>query len=93
MTTTTKTYQSVLPATTRKTCRLDKLKRRIKSNLQRLFTAGFWFCNDCERVCERIEGEHGQPSHCSHCQGYRIEFTRPAIIEDRKLIQPQDLSV
>jgi len=37
---------------------------------------GFWFCHDCASVCERIEGEQGQPAHCKRCRSHRIEWNR-----------------
>lgn len=53
-----------------------EIGREIKDALSKLFVAGFWFCHDCNRVCERVEGEHGQPAHCSRCGLPRIEFSR-----------------
>jgi hypothetical protein len=35
---------------------------------------GAWFCADCERRCERVEGENGQPAHCHRCGSHRINF-------------------
>jgi rubrerythrin len=51
------------------------LARATKEKISELFSAGFWFCRDCNRVCERVEGEHGQPSHCARCKSYRVEFS------------------
>ena len=52
----------------------DQLKRKIES----VFATGFWFCNDCDCMCERIEGEQGQPAHCATCGSHRIEWNPPA---------------
>jgi hypothetical protein len=91
-----KTYQSVLPAATRKDCRERKIGAEIKETLSSAFANGFWFCNDCQSRCERIEGENGQPSHCDRCSSPRIEWHPPlwaAVIDDSKLLHPEDLRV
>jgi len=87
-----KTYQSVLPAASRRDCQADRtrerhLARAIKSNLLQVFTNGFWYCNDCEARCERIEGENGQPSCCDRCGSTHIEYFRPTW-----LTEPEDLA-
>ena len=89
---TMKTYQSVLPAASRRDCQADRtrerhLARAIKSNLLQVFTNGFWYCNDCEARCERIEGENGQPSCCDRCGSTHIEYFRPTW-----LTEPEDLA-
>lgn len=37
--------------------------------------AGFWFCNDCDRVTDIIESDHGQPNKCGHCNSTNITHT------------------
>lgn len=53
-------------------------RRRIESKLTHLMANGFWFCADCKRVTDRVEGENGQPAHCLHanCKSYRIHFQK-----------------
>jgi hypothetical protein len=43
-----------------------------------LINQGFWFCADCKRICEREEGEQGQPAHCGFCNSPRISYNGPA---------------
>jgi ribosomal protein L37AE/L43A len=87
-----KTYQSVLPAASRRECQADRtrerhLGRQMKSSLLQIFSNGFWFCQDCQARCERIEGENGQPHSCDRCNSPRIEYVQPAW-----LIEPGDLA-
>ena len=51
---------------------------QLKSRVAQILTEGFWFCYGCDRSCERIEGEQGQPAHCSRCKSPRIEYHPPA---------------
>src|SRR6185369_13982280 len=48
----------------------------IGRRLSELATNGFWYCISCESVCDRIEGENGQPARCSKCSSHRIHFSR-----------------
>jgi hypothetical protein len=78
-----KTYHSVLPAATRRSCQAEVTRdaqeaRQFKARLTAIFANGFWYCFDCQAVCERIEGEQGQPSHCDRCGSTRIEYNAPA---------------
>jgi hypothetical protein len=52
-------------------------RRRIFAALLGTLTLGFWWCDDCERVTERIEDDHGQPAHCSHCGSHNIHHEKP----------------
>jgi len=54
-------------------------RRRIFARLQHALTVGFWWCDDCDRVTERIEDDHGQPAHCGHpdCGSHRITYKKP----------------
>ena len=76
-----KTYQSVLPASSRRECQAEATRQRhlaeLKSNLAKIFADGFWFCHDCDTKCERIEGEQGQPAHCDRCGSARIDWNPP----------------
>jgi hypothetical protein len=56
---------------------LDGLAEKMKRKLESVFLHGFWYCHDCERMIERIEGEQGQPAHCSHCGSPRIDWNPP----------------
>ena len=87
-----KTYQSVLPAATRKECQADRtrerhLARETESRIADVFTNGFWYCHSHEGRCERVEGENGQPSSCDVCGSPRIEWNRPVW-----LLEPADLA-
>lgn len=85
-----KMYQATLPMTTRKLkpfkplppsgprlMTTDQLAQKLKRSIHQIFENGFWFCNDCDCICERIEGEQGQPAHCNRCGGHRIEWNPP----------------
>jgi len=93
-----KTTQSVLPAATPKKCREEETKNFILGKLTEIFKNGFWFCQDCQSRCERIEGEHGQPDHCDRCRSHRIKWNPPLwshMVDDRvadtQLIHPHEL--
>lgn len=89
-----KTYQSKLPAATRKDCRLEAIGRKLRAKLSEIFRNGFWFCLDCEKQCERVEGEQGRPDHCDQCGSHRIQWNPPAWsdqIQDTKIIHPGEL--
>lgn len=93
---TTKTYQSVLPGATRKECQMEAIGRKIKAKLAEVFKNGFWYCKDHQGMCERVEGENGQPSHCDECGSHRIEWNPPiwtaaAEVHDTQLIHPGEL--
>lgn len=76
-----KKYPSVLPAATRIPCaqleRENAVKEVIVLSIETLLTFGFWSCKDCDGVCEREEGEQGQPAHCLLCCSHRIEWNPP----------------
>lgn len=55
-----------------------RIKLRIASRLKHLCATGFWWCNDCERVTERIESDHGQPHFCERCQSNSLTYHPPA---------------
>jgi hypothetical protein len=57
------------------------LQRRIETVLMN----GFWYCTDCDRMCERIEGEQGQPAHCDRCGGLHIVWNPPV----DQVLQPE----
>ena len=38
---------------------------------------GGWFCQDCQDLCERNEGEQGQPAHCHKCGSHRLQYIPP----------------
>jgi hypothetical protein len=66
-------FQSKLPGVT-----VHQLRRRMLASLIGAVDSGFWYCLDGEHICERMEGENGQPAHCSQCGSHRIEWNRPA---------------
>jgi hypothetical protein len=77
-----KTYQSVLPAASRRECGAERtrerhLAREIKGRLAQIFADGFHYCHDCQARCERIEGENGQPSRCDRCGSPKIDWNPP----------------
>jgi len=78
-----KTYPSVLPAATRKECQRRaalETEREVKQaivSIEHVLACGFWFCRDCDGICDRIEGEHGQPARCSLCGSHRLEYNPP----------------
>jgi len=89
---TTKTYQAQLPYRKYRIVTPRPLPRRpqppgsdngqtladqIKRNIAEVLASGFWFCKDCDCICERIEGEQGQPAHCNRCCSPRIEWNPP----------------
>jgi hypothetical protein len=53
------------------------MQARIQARFFHLLTTGFWFCLSCEGVCERKEGEQGQPAHCATCKSHRILWNPP----------------
>lgn len=55
----------------------DQLAHDLQRRIETVLMAGFWFCRDCDCMCERIEGEQGQPAHCDRCGGHRIEWNPP----------------
>jgi hypothetical protein len=85
-----KVYQAQLPMTTRRIKSLtplpanrprlqttDQLAHQLQRSIETVLMAGFWFCHDCDCMCERIEGEQGMPAHCDRCGGHRIEWNPP----------------
>lgn len=63
----------------RRESRLPAVRRQILTRVLQTLEAGFWFCHDCDGICERDEGEQGQPAHCSRCGSHRIEWNQPAL--------------
>ena len=55
----------------------DDLARSLRHRIEFVLLSGFWFCRDCDGMCERIEGEQGMPAHCDRCGSYRIEWNPP----------------
>lgn len=56
---------------------VDLIRDQLKRNIESVLMNGFWFCADCDCMCERIEGENGQPAHCDRCGGHRIAYNPP----------------
>ena len=54
------------------------LARSLKARIGQVLNSGYWFCHDCACMCERVEGEQGQPAHCGTCRSPRIEWYPPA---------------
>jgi hypothetical protein len=54
-----------------------QIRRRILSRLLLALENGGWWCRDCERATDRVEGEQGQPAHCERCLSHRIEYQPP----------------
>lgn len=92
-----KTYQAQLPMTTRRIKPLSPLPPRpqppspqdlahqLQRRIERVLTAGFWYCTDCDRMCEREEGEQGQPAHCGTCGSPYIVWNPPV----GQVLQPE----
>jgi hypothetical protein len=59
--------------------RIHQVRRAILGSFLEKMNAGFYWCLDGEHVCEREEGEQGQPAHCSRCGSHRIQWNRPAL--------------
>ena len=59
----------------------DAMKQKF---LQALY--GYWYCTDCDAVCERVEGEQGQPAHCAACGSHHIFFNPPVVSQ---ALQPE----
>lgn len=72
-----KRFHSVLPA-----AKAHHLRRRMLANFIGAVREGFWYCNDHDGLCDRVEGEQGQPAHCSVCGSHRIEFHQPALLSE-----------
>ena len=49
----------------------------LRNRVLDAITSGYWYCRDCECMCDREEGEQGQPAHCSRCMSPRIEWNSP----------------
>lgn len=86
-------YQTVLPGATRIECKERVLRERLKEAFRQALTNGYWWCNVCECICERIEGEQGEPAHCHRCGSHRIEFQKAILVSDTDLLDPEDLKV
>ena len=90
-----KTYQSVLLDAINSGETKPEMERRLKSEmcgrLERALRGGYWFCHSCDAMCEREEGEHGEPAHCQRCGSARLEYVPPLFIEDRQFLAPEDL--
>ena len=56
---------------------LDALALKLKREIEKALTNGFWSCQTCERMTEREEGEQGQPAHCARCGSPRIKWNPP----------------
>ena len=54
-----------------------QLADQLRCQIEEVFMSGFYYCNDCDCRTERIEGEQGQPAHCSRCGGHRITWNPP----------------
>lgn len=50
------------------------LQRRLWARISHALESSGWYCLDCEKPTERIEGEHGQPAACERCGSCRIEY-------------------
>jgi Zn finger protein HypA/HybF involved in hydrogenase expression len=74
---TTTTSQSVLPGARRINRRKEfTAMRQMACRVHQAMENGFWWCNDCQNITERVEGEQGQPAHCEKCGSHRIQFSR-----------------
>ena len=60
---------------------MRRLAAHVKRRIGSLLTAGFWWCFDCLAVCDREEGEQGQPAHCAACGSHRIKWNKPELEE------------
>jgi hypothetical protein len=56
---------------------VDRLRGKLKGQIEQLFATGYWFCQSCNAPTERIEDDHGQPAHCERCRSPRIYFVQP----------------
>ena len=87
---TTTRYQAQLPMTTRRFKPLTPpppprptpppppdLAHQLQRRIEHVLMEGFWFCTDCDAMCDRIEGENGQPAHCDRCHGPHIVWNPP----------------
>jgi hypothetical protein len=74
-----------------KTQMQGRLASAMWGRFKNALRSGFWFCDDCQTSCERIEDDHGQPAHCHRCGSHRIAWTAPIIVEDTELIHPGEL--
>jgi hypothetical protein len=54
-----------------------QVRRRIFGRLLLGLSDGGWWCLDCEKQTERIEGEQGLPAHCERCLSHRIQYQPP----------------
>jgi hypothetical protein len=50
---------------------------QLKQSIESVFNNGFWYCQDGDHLCEREEGEQGQPAHCNRCGSHRITWFPP----------------
>ena len=81
-----KTYQSVLPwqpqtAIAPTTPPPRPPPPRPPVDLAAKLFEGFWLCADCNRWCEREEGENGLPAHCHRCGSHRLTWQAPILQE------------
>lgn len=81
-----KTYPSMLLAATHKivTARRSRERaaaRALKAKLSQVFRDGFWFCDDHQGRCERVEDDHGQPAHCDACGSHRLTWVKPVWLD------------
>ena len=62
----------------------DHTRQKLSQHFESLLHLGFWFCKDCQRECQRIEDDHGQPASCHRCHGHRIHFVEPIYKKEAK---------
>jgi uncharacterized paraquat-inducible protein A len=55
----------------------EEIRQKLHRQISDVLANGSWHCQDCDRFCDRIEGENGQPAHCSRCGGHKLNFVGP----------------
>jgi len=55
----------------------DRIRAKIKHQLDVLLHEGFWLCSNCEKIADRVEDDHGQPARCGSCGSHKISWNPP----------------
>lgn len=69
---------------------LARVKISLQGKIGHVLRTGFWWCQACELMTERIDRDGKRP-YCARCGSERLEWCRPVIATDRQTINPEDL--
>jgi uncharacterized paraquat-inducible protein A len=58
---------------------MGKPEPTTQISLALLASSSYWFCLECEHVCNAIQSDQGQPSKCDRCGSHRVELQEAGI--------------